>query len=210
MNTLAAWWSAATRKRPALCFEVSEAKNHFLRCADTSIDTEFSGTTFVVGVLRGNQLWVANIGDSRIILGKQTSKGIEEQEVSIDHKPDRPDEQKRIESCGGRVFAVEYDDGVDGPPRVWLGHMDIPGLAMSRSLGDSVAHTAGVISEPEITQTEVNDSHKVSGTYHKSGCLVEFACGQTSLCDLLQPRQLFAFWLPCQFWLPYLTSAACF
>ena len=112
-------------------------------------------------MLRGNQLWVANIGDSRIILGKQTSKGIEEQEVSIDHKPDRPDEQKRIESCGGRVFAVEYDDGVDGPPRVWLGHMDIPGLAMSRSLGDSVAHTAGVISEPEITQTEVNESHKV-------------------------------------------------
>jgi hypothetical protein len=104
---------------------------------------------------------VANIGDSRIILGKLTSKGVEAQEVSIDHKPDRPDEQKRIESCGGRVFAVEYDDGVDGPARVWLGHMDIPGLAMSRSLGDSVAHTAGVLSEPEITQTEVNGSHKV-------------------------------------------------
>ena len=31
---------------------------------------------------------------------------------------------------------MEYDDGIDGP-RVWLGHMDVPGLAMSRSLGDS-------------------------------------------------------------------------
>ena len=30
------------------------------------------------------------------------------------------------------MFAVEYDDGVDGPARVWLGHMDVPGLAMSR------------------------------------------------------------------------------
>ena len=30
------------------------------------------------------------------------------------------------------MFAVEYDDGVDGPCRVWLGHMDVPGLAMSR------------------------------------------------------------------------------
>ena len=49
---------------------------------------------------------------------------------------------------GGRVFAVEYDDGVDGPCRVLLGHMDVPGLAMSRSLGDAIAHTAGVSSEP--------------------------------------------------------------
>ena len=46
------------------------------------------------------------------------------------------------------MFAVEYDDGVDGPCRVWLGHMDVPGLAMSRSLGDAIAHTAGVSSEP--------------------------------------------------------------
>ena len=128
---------------------------------DTSIDTEFSGTTAVMGVLRGKQLLVANIGDSRVILGDGTDKGVVAQEVSDDHKPDRPDEQKRIESCGGRVFAVEYDDGVDGPPRVWLGHMDIPGLAMSRSLGDSVAHTAGVLSEPELHVAEIKDTHKV-------------------------------------------------
>jgi hypothetical protein len=37
------------------------------------------------------------------------------------------------------VFAVEYEDGQDGPQRVWLGHMDVPGLAMSRSLGDKVS-----------------------------------------------------------------------
>jgi serine/threonine protein phosphatase PrpC len=54
------------------------------------------------------------------------------------------------------VFAVEYDDGVDGPARVWLGHMDVPGLAMSRSLGDAVAHSAGVSSEPEFFEYEFN------------------------------------------------------
>ena len=54
------------------------------------------------------------------------------------------------------MFAVEYDDGVDGPPRVWLGHMDVPGLAMSRSLCDGVAHTAGVSSEPEFNVYEFN------------------------------------------------------
>ena len=56
------------------------------------------------------------------------------------------------------MFAVEYDDGVDGPARVWLGHMDVPGLAMSRSLGDVVAHSAGVSSEPEFFEHEFNQN----------------------------------------------------
>ena len=89
-------------------------------------------------------------------MGNKSSTGrVVAKEVSIDHKPDRPEEQARIEAAGGRVFAVEYDDGVDGPPRVWLGTIDIPGLAMARSLGDTVAHTAGVISEPELTYVDL-------------------------------------------------------
>ena len=63
--------------------------------------------------------------------------------------------QARIVAAGGRVFAVRYDDGIDGPARVWLAHADIPGLAMSRSLGDKVAHTAGVSSEPEIFELKL-------------------------------------------------------
>merc|ERR1711990_592773 len=95
----------------------------------------------------------SNIGDSRISKGHMDDSGkIIAAQVSDDHKPDRPDEKARILQRGGRVFAVEYDDGIDGPPRVWLGHMDVPGLAMSRSLGDTVAHSAGVISDPEFTE----------------------------------------------------------
>ena len=74
----------------------------------------------------------------------------------MDHKPDLPEEKARIEAKGGRVFSVEYDDGIDGPARVWLGHMDVPGLAMSRSLGDVVAHSAGVSSEPVFVEYDFN------------------------------------------------------
>ena len=81
--------------------------------------------------------------------------------MSLDHKPDRADEKARILAAGGRVFAVEYDDGIDGPPRVWLGHMDIPGLAMSRSLGDTVAHTAGVLSAPEMHSVTLTPEDRV-------------------------------------------------
>lgn len=130
--------------------------------ADASIDTDFSGTTSVVCTIRDRKIDVANIGDSRIIVGRAVSGGkFEAVPLSDDHKPDRPDEQRRIEGAGGRVFAVEYDDGVDGPPRVWLGHMDIPGLAMARSLGDAVAHSAGVISTPELTHYDIKAEDKI-------------------------------------------------
>merc|ERR1711933_139800 len=119
------------------------------------IDAEFSGTTLSMGIIRDNHLTGVNIGDSRVILGKEKDGRLIAVEVTHDHKPDSPKEKERILASGGRVFAVEYDDGIDGPPRVWLGHMDVPGLAMSRSLGDVVAHTAGVISEPEFTDYDL-------------------------------------------------------
>ena len=38
-----------------------------------------------------------------------------------------------------------------GPYRIWIQDKNIPGLAMTRSFGDYVASTVGVISEPEVT-----------------------------------------------------------
>mmetsp|Transcript_18627 Transcript_18627/g.27208 ORF Transcript_18627/g.27208 Transcript_18627/m.27208 type:complete len:356 (-) Transcript_18627:344-1411(-) len=127
---------------------------------DYNVDTEFSGTTLSMAIIRGNKITGVNIGDSRVIIGKQVAEtggvDLEAEEFTHDHKPDTPLERQRILAAGGRVFAVKYDDGIDGPPRVWLGHMDVPGLAMSRSLGDSVAHTAGVSSEPEFFERELD------------------------------------------------------
>lgn len=124
------------------------------------VDTDFSGTTLSMAIIRDNTLLGVNIGDSRVIVGKKSaengSTAIISEEFTHDHKPDDPKEKERIIKAGGRVFAVQYDDGIDGPPRVWLGNMDVPGLAMSRSLGDAVAHTAGVISEPEFTERELD------------------------------------------------------
>lgn len=136
---------------------ISQIEN--LVCRDFRIDTEFSGTTLSMAIVRGNRITGVNIGDSRVIIGKDSGDGtgkLVAEQFTEDHKPDTPKEKQRILQHGGRVFAVEYDDGIDGPPRVWLGHMDVPGLAMSRSLGDAVAHTAGVISTPEFTERDLN------------------------------------------------------
>ena len=37
-----------------------------------------------------------------------------------------------------------------GPLRVWLKNKPVPGLAMTRSIGDMTATSVGVIAEPEI------------------------------------------------------------
>lgn len=133
--------------------------------ADRSVNSRFSGSTCVLATIVGNQLTCANIGDSRIILGKRvagdSSGKVIPCPISRDHKPDLPDEKARIEAKGGRVFAITYDDGVDGPARVWLGNMDVPGLAMSRSLGDTVGHDAGIISKPEITKQLITSEHDI-------------------------------------------------
>ena len=44
--------------------------------------------------------------------------------------------------------------------RVWLKNQEYPGLAMSRSLGDLVAHSIGVSSDPEIIKYELKSEHK--------------------------------------------------
>ena len=82
-------------------------------------------------------------------------------ELTHDHKPSIPEEKERIEKAGGRVFRMEYDDGYDGPARVWLADQDIPGLAMSRSLCDTVAHTVGVLSTPEVVERTLTDDDRV-------------------------------------------------
>lgn len=133
-----------------------------------SINTDLSGTTFVMAVLRDQRLISFNIGDSRLILAKRPPVttpttiaslppcGFIASPVTVDHKPDLPKERARILKNGGRVFPIAYEDG-DGPQRVWLGESNIPGLAMSRSLCDHIVHSVGVSSRPDITEYVLTD-----------------------------------------------------
>jgi len=75
--------------------------------------------------------------------------GIRGREITRDHKPDEPDEAARILANGGRIESFKDAEGNDvGPARVWQKDQDIPGLAMTRALGDSAGKLAGVIPIP--------------------------------------------------------------
>ena len=54
----------------------------------------------------------------------------------------------------------EPNGELDGPFRVWVKGEEYPGLAVSRSLGDSVAESVGVISEPEIIVKDLDSTVK--------------------------------------------------
>lgn len=71
-------------------------------------------------------------GDSRIVMYSTRDGGLSAEPLSLDHKPDRRSELKRILITGGSVQSIMYDDGIEGPPRVWLNGTDGPGLAMAR------------------------------------------------------------------------------
>ncbi len=128
------------------------ATNQKLSVSD--IDVYVSGTTGITTLIRGPKLYVANVGDSRAVLGRQFHDGsIAAVDLSRDHKPDDPEEMARIVANGGRVF--EW-----GVPRVWLRDVDMPGLAMARSFGDLAAETVGVFAEPELSEVELSAADK--------------------------------------------------
>ena len=72
---------------PFLCFSS-------LYILESSIETDFSGTTFTAAVIRDNKITMANVGDSRTSIGfRNENGGISSINLTIDHKPDLPAEK---------------------------------------------------------------------------------------------------------------------
>ena len=55
---------------------------------------------------------------------------------------------------------IDYNGEPIGPLRVWLKYDDIPGLAMTRSLGDGLAQKVGVSPEPEVMEFRLSKDYK--------------------------------------------------
>ena len=134
-------------------------------------DVNFSGSTLTLALIDNNRIWCGNVGDSRTLIARQLPEdpqyhgqsGLRWMAIALsrDHKPDEEDEAFRITKAGGRIEAYQDEEGNPlGPSRVWLQHQDVPGLAMSRSLGDFVAASVGVSCEPEILEFPLTPEDK--------------------------------------------------
>ncbi|EFH50553.1 phosphatase 2C-like protein [Arabidopsis lyrata subsp. lyrata] len=127
-------------------------------------DCSFSGSTGVVAITQGDDLVIANLGDSRAVLGTTTEDGeIRAVQLTSDLTPNVPTsssvagEAERIRMCKGRVFAMKAEPCNQ---RVWLPNQDIPGLAMSRAFGNFRLKEHGVIAVPEISQHRITSNDR--------------------------------------------------
>ena len=158
------------------CFTTLNARMH----KQARFPDNQSGTTAISCLLDGSTLWVANIGDSRAVLGKTMPNGsVRATAISDDQTPFRKDERERIRAAGGVVMSMSQLTGevpmhenwgseageevdTDGdPPRVWLPGQETPGCAFTRSIGDAVGERVGVFAEPEVAKSELKQHDRL-------------------------------------------------
>ena len=129
------------------------------------IDISASGTTLCSGFILGNILHLINIGDSRVILGTYYSSinKWKTKQLTVDHRPNNPEENKRIIAYNGRIDRAKNDFGEEvGPYRIFGKDSDTgQGLTMSRSIGDMESKKYGVIYDPELFRYELKENDKV-------------------------------------------------
>ena len=129
------------------------------------IDIDYSGTTLCSGIIIGEKLYISNIGDSTVILGVFNNRGNtwKPKVLSVNHIPDSPEENKRILQFNGKVERCK--DALNeeyGPCRVFDKDSDtLPGLAMSRSIGDEKAKQIGVVYEPDLFVYNLESEHRI-------------------------------------------------
>lgn len=134
--------SAAFPATHKLCAEM-QTQGHF--------DCSLSGTTATLVVHQDQVLYVAHVGDSRLVLARRQDGKLVGEELTVDHKPSDEVERLRIQAAGGQVKRLDGDI----PYRVFVSGKMYPGLAMTRSIGDTVSTAAGITCEPEVKKLEV-------------------------------------------------------
>ena len=134
-----------------------------VRISGSGIDCSISGTTAVILVIT-DAIHIGSVGDSRGVLAMlgaidpsyipsrrhvEPPRSVCPLRLTLDQKPNLREELERIKKAGGKIQQLTNDQGVKiGPYRVWKKTGTLPGLAMSRSIGDSIGKEIGVIATP--------------------------------------------------------------
>jgi len=132
---------------------------------------DYASSTSVTAVFSGPYLTTAHVGDSRIALGRLEGPldaahapmmtGVF---LTRDHKPDQPDELRRIEASGGSLTYLHggkpFIRGGDFTMRQARGERPMQ-LNYSRALGGKDLKPYGLSAEPSVRQTRLTDADKI-------------------------------------------------
>ena len=103
-------------------------------------DSEYTGSTATIVLIKDNMIYCANVGDSRAYIIYDNSI----KQISVDHKCSIPSEAERIISMGGKITK----NRVQGQ------------LVLSRSLGDLYCKKYGVSNVPDISVNKIDYNTK--------------------------------------------------
>lgn len=137
-------------------------QQHALDSSGELIDK--SGSCALITLIVDDICYVANIGDSRMVLSKNKGRTISV--ITTDHKPNNEKESMRIIKNGGRVYQTNPNGKMNdcSPKKNNLPHRIYPGgLSVSRAIGDveaKLSYLGGMnnvlIATPEITQFPID------------------------------------------------------
>ncbi|KAI3888710.1 hypothetical protein MKW92_053714 [Papaver armeniacum] len=140
------------------CVGAYQLMDDELKSRRENLDCSCSGTTSVTIIKEGQDLVIANLGDSRAVLGTSSDNGeMKAVQLTTDLKPSVPEEAERITKSKGRIFALVNEAHIE---RVWLPNQYYPGLAMARAFGDFDLKEYGVIAVPQVSHHRLNNNDK--------------------------------------------------
>ena len=113
---------------------------------------ENSGMTVSLVLIKDRKMYIAHVGDTRILLGsRKGGQGVEAEQLTVPHTPSN--ERKRLENFNCEVKTLSESR----VPRLYTKGTDVPGLSVSRSIGYTAWTSIGVNSEVEVIERDVQD-----------------------------------------------------
>merc|ERR1712224_1009230 len=79
---------------------------------EQDFDDSMSGTTAITAFFNNTEVFVANIGDSRAIIGEKKGKRVIAYSLSIDQTPYRQDERERVKQAGAVIMSCDQLEGI--------------------------------------------------------------------------------------------------
>lgn len=133
------------------------------------------GTTLILCVLQQRTLYVANVGDSRLMLFQRAGKQWSISFISTDHSPDNAAEAQRVRDAGGIIF-----ERIIGDKRVTSQLMQRRNsVNMTRAIGHAVLGMNNVVSsEADISTLQISDASDTMVVMGSDGLFDVVSTGQ--------------------------------
>lgn len=138
---------------------IEKALEHTIKDLNTQqFNLIFSGATFTTLIITGNTVICGNIGTCKVVLAQELDQW-QASELTVDHSLKNPKERQRMISYNSRI--VNSTDMYGFNSEIFYTNSEnVPGLEITRSIGDKIGKFVGMNSIIDFKSWEINANHK--------------------------------------------------